>query len=60
MSVSAHDRLAGAPARVKALDDFITYAKQHKGVRFMRKDAIARWIMERGDAPTNPARVFDR
>lgn len=58
MSISAHDRLAGSPARVKALDDFITYAKQHEGVVFMRKDAIARWIIEHGDAPTNPARVF--
>lgn len=58
MAVSAHDRLAGAPARVKALDNFITYAKKHEGVVFMRKDEIARWIIERGDAPTNPARVF--
>ena len=58
MSISAHDRLAGTPARVKALDRFITYAKQHDGVVFMRKDEIARWIIKRGDAPMNPARVF--
>lgn len=60
MSISAHDRLAGAPARVKALDDFITYAKQHKGVVFMRKDEIARWALKHDDTPTNPARVFDQ
>ena len=59
MSISAHDRLAGSPARVKALDTFITYARQHPGVVFMRKDEIARWIIERGDAPTNPPRVFE-
>lgn len=58
MSVSAHDRLAGAPARAKALDNFITYAKQHKGVVFMRKDEIARWALAHDDTPTNPARVF--
>ena len=58
MSVSAHDRLAGSPTRTKALDDFISYAKQHNAVVFMRKDEIAHWIIERGDAPTNPARVF--
>ena len=58
MSVSAHDRLAGSPTRTKALDDFISYAKQHNAVVFMCKDEIAHWIIERGDAPTNPARVF--
>lgn len=59
MSVSAHDRLAGTPARVKALDNFITYAKQHKGVVFMRKDEIARWALAHKDVPVNPARVFN-
>ena len=58
MSISAHDRLAGTPARAKALDNFITYAKQHKGVVFMRKDEIARWALEHADTPTNPARNF--
>lgn len=59
MSISAHDRLAGTPARVKALDKFITYAKQHKGVVFMRKDEIARWTLAHKDVPVNPARVFN-
>ncbi len=58
MSISAHDRIAGTPARVKALDDFIAYAKEHKGVVFMRKDEIARWALEQDDTPTNPARNF--
>lgn len=59
MSISAHDRLAGTPARVKALDNFIAYAKQHKGVVFMRKDAIARWALTHQDTPVNAVRVFD-
>lgn len=59
MSISAHDRIAGTPARVKALDNFITYAKEHKGVVFMRKDEIARWALEHNDTPINPARNFD-
>jgi peptidoglycan/xylan/chitin deacetylase (PgdA/CDA1 family) len=58
MSISAHDRLAGSPARVKALDNFIKYAKNHENVVFMRKDDIARWIIDQGNAPTNPARNF--
>lgn len=57
MSISAHDRIAGTPARVKALDDFIQYAKQHTGVKFMRKDNIARWIMKQNNVPTNPAQT---
>jgi len=58
MSFSAHDRLAGSPARVKALDNFISYAKKHKGVIFMRKDDIAKWIMKQKDVPVNPVRKF--
>jgi hypothetical protein len=57
MSISAHDRIAGTPARVKALDDFIQYAKQHAGVKFMRKDNIARWIMKQNNVPTNPTQT---
>ncbi|KTG21454.1 polysaccharide deacetylase [Pseudoalteromonas sp. XI10] len=59
MSISAHDRLAGTPARVKALDDFITYAKQHKGVKFMRKDDIAKWILRQDNVPKNSPRTFE-
>lgn len=46
MSISTHDRIAGTPARVKALADFIDYAQRHPGVTFMRKDAIARLVLE--------------
>lgn len=59
MSISAHDRLAGSPARVKALDDFITYAKQHKAVKFMRKDDIAKWVLTQNNVPINAPRNFN-
>jgi peptidoglycan/xylan/chitin deacetylase (PgdA/CDA1 family) len=46
LSVSAHDRISGHPARAKALAEFIDDAKKHKGVWFARKDEIARWTLE--------------
>lgn len=51
MSISTHDRVGGTPARVKALGDFIAYAKTHPGVVFMRKDAIARFALAQPDTP---------
>jgi peptidoglycan/xylan/chitin deacetylase (PgdA/CDA1 family) len=46
LSVSAHDRISGHPARVRAFTEFIDYAQKHKGVWFARKDDIARWTLE--------------
>jgi peptidoglycan/xylan/chitin deacetylase (PgdA/CDA1 family) len=45
MSVSAHDRIAGRPARMRVLEDFIQYAQSHAGVSFMRKVDIANYAM---------------
>ena len=56
MSISTHDRIAGAPGIINALDRFLTYARQHDGVAFMRKDEIARFAMEQADTPQNPPR----
>jgi hypothetical protein len=53
MSVSTHDRISGTPARVKVLEEFIRYAQGHPGVRFMRKDEIARFVVKAGDAPAD-------
>jgi peptidoglycan/xylan/chitin deacetylase (PgdA/CDA1 family) len=53
MSVSTHDRIGGQPAKVKALEEFLTYAAAHPGVTFLRKDQIARFILEADDVPTN-------
>jgi len=46
MSISAHDRISGTPQMVRAWDQFLTYARQHDGVAFMRKDDIARHAIE--------------
>jgi peptidoglycan/xylan/chitin deacetylase (PgdA/CDA1 family) len=45
MSVSAHDRIAGRPARMRVLEDFIRYAQSHPGVTFMRKVDIANYAI---------------
>src|SRR5258708_2835666 len=45
MSVSAHDRIAGRPARMRVLEDFIQYAQLHAGVIFMRKADIANYAI---------------
>jgi peptidoglycan/xylan/chitin deacetylase (PgdA/CDA1 family) len=59
MSISAHDRIAGTPTITKAFDEFISYAKSHADVAFMRKIDIARWALSRPDTPKNPPRTFD-
>jgi peptidoglycan/xylan/chitin deacetylase (PgdA/CDA1 family) len=51
MSISTHDRISGTPARVRGLAEFIDYAQQHAGVRFLRKDEIARWALAQADTP---------
>lgn len=45
MSVSAHDRIAGRPGRMRVLEDFIQYAQSHRGVSFMRKVDIANYAI---------------
>jgi peptidoglycan/xylan/chitin deacetylase (PgdA/CDA1 family) len=45
MSISAHDRIAGRPARAKVLEEFLIYAQRRPGVVFMRKDEIARFAL---------------
>ncbi|WP_158796426.1 polysaccharide deacetylase family protein [Pedobacter sp. L105] len=45
MSFSAHDRISGTPQQINVIDQFITYALQHEGVKFMRKDDIAKMTL---------------
>ena len=45
MSVSAHDRISGRPARMRVLEEFIQYAQSHPGVSFMRKVDIANYAI---------------
>ncbi len=51
MSISAHDRIAGRPARAKVLEEFIIYAQRRPGVVFMRKDEIARFALASSITP---------
>jgi hypothetical protein len=46
MSISAHDRISGSPQMVRAWDEFLRYAKGRPGVTFMRKDEVARYVLE--------------
>lgn len=46
MVISLHDRISGHAGRVRALDRFLTYAKNHGGVWFARKDEIARFALK--------------
>ena len=47
MSVGLHCRIAGRPARSRAVERFLQYARQMPGVWFARRDEIARWWLER-------------
>lgn len=51
MSISTHDRIAGTPARVKRIGEFLAYAQQHPGVVFARKDEIAQWALSLPQVP---------
>jgi|GEM_PF-148642 len=51
MSVSLHDRIGGTPAMVKAMDGFLGYALKKEGVVFLRKDEIAKLVI---DDPKTP------
>ena len=52
MSVGIHPRWSGQAARAAAIRDFITYARQQDGVRFMRRNEIAdHWIASFGREP---------
>ncbi|MDI9339869.1 MAG: polysaccharide deacetylase family protein [Sediminibacterium sp.] len=53
MSISLHDRIGGQPAMVKVLDDFIAYVKTKPGVVFMRKDEIAKLVLNDPDTPVD-------
>jgi allantoinase len=46
MSVGLHARIVGRPARARALDRFIQYAKERPGVWLARREDIARWWLE--------------
>jgi len=51
MSVGLHCRIAGRPARSRAVERFLQYAQGFEGVWFARRDEIARWWLENYPAP---------
>lgn len=52
MSVGIHCRWSGQAARASAVRDFIEYALEREGVRFMRRnDIAAHWIASFGRGP---------
>ncbi|MGY0408345.1 MAG: polysaccharide deacetylase family protein [Polaribacter sp.] len=57
MSISMHDRIGGAPSIVHVVDEFIQYAKKHKGVVFMRKDKIAEMIKDDPNTPIDNSEI---
>ncbi len=46
MSVGLHCRIAGRPARSRAVERFLRYTKDFPDVWFARRDEIARWWLE--------------
>jgi hypothetical protein len=60
MSISAHDRITGRPARTKALEEFMVYAEKQPGVVFLRKDQIARFALESSDTPREGSLMHPR
>ena len=52
--------LRGQPAKVRALDDFLTYASQQPGVAYLRKDLVARLRARSGprNVPIERAKRF--
>jgi peptidoglycan/xylan/chitin deacetylase (PgdA/CDA1 family) len=61
MSITAHDRVAGHPARAKVLEEFIIYAQRRPGVVFLRKDEIAKFALASSLTPREeePLRAAD-
>jgi peptidoglycan/xylan/chitin deacetylase (PgdA/CDA1 family) len=45
MLISFHDRISGHASRVRVIDRFLNYAKQHDGVWFAKKEEIAKYAL---------------
>jgi allantoinase len=46
MNIGLHPHVIGQPFRIRALRDFIRYAKQFDGVWFATREEIAQWYLE--------------
>lgn len=57
MSISFHDRIGGQPAMMNAMEQFIKYVNAKQGVVFMRKDDIAKMILNDPKTPRDNSEV---
>ena len=46
MNIGLHPHVIGQPFRIRALRDFIRYAKAHDGVWFPKREEIAEWYLD--------------
>lgn len=46
MNIGLHPHVIAQPFRIRALRDFIRYAKKHSGVWFPKREEIAEWYLE--------------
>lgn len=45
MNIGLHPHVIGQPYRIRALRDFIRYAKQHEGIFFPTREEVADWYL---------------
>lgn len=55
MNIGLHPHVAGHPYRIRALREFLQYAKGHEGVWWAKREEIADWYKENHEShiPTN-------
>jgi allantoinase len=54
MNLGLHPHVIGQPFRIRALRDFIRYAKQFEGVWFATREEIATWYLQNHDNHIGP------
>jgi allantoinase len=55
MNIGLHPHVIGQPFRIRALRDFIRYARQFEGVWFATREEIAAWYLQNHDSHIGPA-----
>jgi peptidoglycan/xylan/chitin deacetylase (PgdA/CDA1 family) len=49
MNIGLHPHVAGHPYRIRALREFLAYAKRHDGVWWATREAVAEWYLPRAE-----------
>lgn len=57
MSISFHDRIGGQPSMMNAMEQFIKYVNEKQGVVFMRKDDIAKMVLNDPKTPRDNSEI---